>query len=103
MNPLDAILCMSKLNVVESETVKTFYALLGPFNHHNMSNNEETMSEAFEDEDGEVEEEVNENQCHLCRTHLQTKHYLYDHVQGNHEDYFQGMMEVAARMKNSLI
>ena len=58
--------------------------LLCPFNHNNVSNNKETKSEAFEDEDVEEDEEVNENQCYLCRTQLQTKDDLYDHVQGNH-------------------
>ena len=70
--------------------------LLCPFIHKNVINDEEDSGVMEE----ETQEELNENQCHLCRMQLLTKDYVYKHVQVNHEEYFNGMMEVAARMSN---
>ena len=50
------------------------------------------------DETQTIEDEysINENQCHLCRLQLTTKDDLMDHVEADHEDYFQGVLEYAA-------
>ena len=41
-----------------------------------------------------------ENQCHLCKEELSSKTEVFDHVQREHEDYFQGMLEVMSKPKN---
>ena len=67
--------------------------LLCPLAHQNVINDEEPM----QDEDPkETLQKLNENQCHICRIQLLTKDGLFDNVQANHEEYFNGMMEVAA-------
>ena len=38
-----------------------------------------------------------ENQCHLCKVELSSKNEMFYHVQREHEDYFQGMMEVMSK------
>jgi hypothetical protein len=49
----------------------------------------------MEDEDQEeTHEKLNENHVHICRIQLETKDDLFDHVQADHKEYFDGMMEV---------
>ena len=45
------------------------------------------------------EEEIpfNENDCHLCGLTLALRDKLMEHVENNHEEYFQGIMEIAAK------
>ena len=68
---------------------------------------EESISPNVIDDDSETEDESQEdlieNQCHLCRKHLLSKDDLLDHVQAQHEAYYLGMMEVAAQMSKSNI
>ena len=55
----------------------------------------------MEEENDEIEEEyykLNENQCHLCNGQLTTKYELWEHVERNHEEYFQGMLEMPAEI-----
>ena len=57
----------------------------------------------MEEENDEIEEEyykLNENQCHLCNGQLTTKYELWEHVERNHEEYFQGMLEMAAENRS---
>ena len=68
-----------------------------------MINDEEVTIVDMEDEDQEETLQLNENQCHLCRIQLLTKNDLYNHVEVNHEVYFRGMMDVAAKMSSSNI
>ena len=42
-----------------------------------------------------------ENQCHLCKKELSSKNEKFDHVQREHEEYFQGMLEVMSKPNNS--
>ena len=42
-----------------------------------------------------------ENQCHLCKKELNTKDELFDHVQAEHEEYYNGMLEIAANMSKN--
>ena len=46
-----------------------------------------------------IEEEIypNENQCHLCKLKLASRNDLMDHIEQNHEEYVQGVMEIAER------
>ena len=44
---------------------------------------------------------LKENQCHLCNVVLQCRDDLMEHVETNHEEYFQGMMEVAAEARRN--
>ena len=46
-----------------------------------------------------VEEEIalDANQCHLCGLKLASRNEVMEHVEKNHEAYFQGIMEIAAR------
>ena len=37
---------------------------------------------------------VNENQCHLCKNQFESKDDVFYHVQMNHVEYFNGMMEI---------
>jgi tRNA U54 and U55 pseudouridine synthase Pus10 len=58
----------------------------------------------MKDEDQEqTQDKLDENQCHICRSQLETKDDLFDHVQANHEEYFDGIMDVAAKMSSSAI
>jgi len=54
------------------------------------------------EEDGVDEDDsvINENQCHLCKKQLSTKDELWDHVESVHVDYFQEMVEMAAKMRS---
>ena len=49
-----------------------------------------------EEEDDEDYYKLNENQCHLCKEQLTTKDELWEHVERNHVEYFQGKLEMAA-------
>ena len=39
---------------------------------------------------------LNENQCHLCRLQLSSRNEVMDHVEVEHKEYFQGVLEYAA-------
>ena len=63
-------------------------------------NDEKDNLESDEDEE-EFDEtaDISENQCHLCREQFTSKDEHIDHVRSEHVVYYQGMLEVAARMR----
>ena len=50
--------------------------------------------------DDDEEDSLNGNQCHLCMRQLNTKDDLYHHMEVYHEDFYQGIMEVARAMSH---
>ena len=62
------------------------------------SNQTESVESSESDED-EQNETCNENQCHLCQEQLLSRDDLWDHVQANHREYYQGMLEFCAAAK----
>ena len=55
------------------------------------------------DDDSEIIEDeynLNENQCHLCRKQLLSRDEVMDHVEIEHQEYFQGVLEYAAADKS---
>ena len=68
-------------------------------NEHHVESN---IADATDEEDGVAEDDytVNENQCHLCKKQLSTKDELWDHVECVHVEYFQEMVEMAAKMRS---
>ena len=53
-------------------------------------------NEHVEEEEVEEDYQLSENQCHLCKHQLLTKDELWQHVELNHQEYFQDMRELAA-------
>ena len=62
--------------------------------------NEQITSEGNVDYD--EEDSLNGNKCHLCMKQLNTKDDLYNHMERYHEDFYQGIMEVAQLMSHPL-
>ena len=68
---------------------------------------EETSSDNIEDitEESSTEDEnsfaIGENQCHLCEKEFETKDDRFDHVQAEHQEYYNGMLEVVANANMS--
>ena len=57
---------------------------------------EQTVDEEIEDS---VEQSpIYRKQCHLCHTFLNPEDNLVDHMETNHREYFDGMMEATAEM-----
>ena len=54
-------------------------------------------------QDSEDDESFNpcENQCHLCRKKLESQDDLWDHVEKEHKEYYNGMLEVAANQSKT--
>ena len=69
--------------------------------HEHEQEDENEYEQDAEIETIEDEYSLNENQCHLCKMQLTTKDDLMDHVEADHKDYFQGMLEYAAANRNS--
>ena len=42
-----------------------------------------------------------ENQCHICRKQCKCKDDLFNHVEREHVEYFNGMLEAAANLSNT--
>ena len=68
----------------------------GPSENYN--NNEDITN--VSDDDNDDSYEFVENQCHLCKLQLLNRDDLYQHIETNHEDYHQGMLELIANRKN---
>ena len=75
------------------------------FSHNNVEepnveeiiDEEHLVEEQIDDEDVEIDyDQLKKNQCHLCYDQLSTKDELWIHVENNHVEYFQGMLEFAA-------
>ena len=62
------------------------------FTHSREANNEQDL-ETVETDDDEEDFMPNENQCHLCKHQLTTKDDLWEHVEANRTEYFEGMLE----------
>ena len=79
------------------------------FGHTDMAN--QSSIKIFEDvsEESDMDEESEDifvpdgNRCHLCQIRLNNRDDLFDHVQRDHEEYYNGMMEVAANLNTSLL
>jgi len=71
------------------------------FSHEHQENyeKEEDLETISDDGDGESYE-LAENQCHLCKLQLQSRDDLYYHVETQHEDYHQGVLELIATRRN---
>ena len=41
-----------------------------------------------------------ENQCHVCKQKLESHDDFWDHVQRQHEEYYNGVLEAAANLYN---
>ena len=54
------------------------------------------------DETVEEEISVNINQCHICCLKLASRNKVMDHVEKIHVEYFQGVMEIAARNRTEI-
>ena len=72
-------------------------------NQKPIENVEDVLEESVSDEESEDLFVHSENQCHLCRKRLNTKDELFEHVQKDHEEYYNGLMEVAAYLNTSLL
>ena len=49
--------------------------------------------EELESDSEDQDDCLNENQCHTCRKQLNLKDNLYQHVESEHEAYFQGILD----------
>ena len=65
------------------------------FGHLEVNSDNEASSEDV------VDERCDENQCHICRKILESTDDLWDHVQTEHEQYFNGMLEAAANLSKT--
>ena len=54
-----------------------------------------------DDEDLDLSCEIVENQCHLCKLQLQNRDDLFSHVELDHVEYHQEMMEIIANRRNT--
>ena len=54
--------------------------------------------------DETVEEEIslNGNQHHLCGLKLTSRNDMMEHVENNHVEYFQGIMEISERNRTGV-
>ena len=54
-----------------------------------------------DDEESDDSYEFIENQCHLCKLQLHNRDDLYNHVETDHQEYHQGMLEIVANRRNN--
>ena len=59
-----------------------------------------TLDEEIDDASKDAVEQtpIYRKQCHLCHTFLNPEDNLVDHMEANHREYFDGMMEATAEM-----
>ena len=65
---------------------------------------EEEICDVDEEESNAEDEEYPElaaNQCHLCRKHCESRDDNIEHVKNEHTEYYEGIVEMAASMKNN--
>ena len=81
-----------------SKTPCPFSAIGCKFAHENEANEEhiENVEDDEEVEDVEDEYILDQNECHLCHLKLSSRDDLWEHVENQHVEYFQGMLEFAA-------
>ena len=69
------------------------------FNHEQQEKDENDEDLETVSDDDESYEFV-ENQCHLCKLQLNSRDELYYHVETQHTEYHQGMLEIIANRRN---
>ena len=70
---------------------------------HGPEASDEPVIETIQDvEDEEEYSQLSESQCHLCHLHCKSRDDNFEHVKNEHEEYYQGILEMTGRM-NSLI
>ena len=62
-------------------------------NNEDLDNDDEVCDESYE---------LNENQCHLCKLQMLNRDDFYKHVETEHPEYHQGMMEIVENMRNNM-
>ena len=77
-------------NFFLSKTPCPFSDIWCKFAHENEANKDPI--ENFEDDDYSLDK----NECHLCHLKLSSSDDLWEHVENQHVEYFQGMIEYAA-------
>ena len=93
---------LKKHGIIHTEKTKKCHYFLNkkpcPFNNIGckFAHDDEVIEEPNENETTEDAYTANKNQCHLCSIQLSSRDELMEHVETNHEEYFQGVMEVAA-------
>ena len=71
------------------------------FNHEQQEKDENDEDlEIVSDDDNGDSYELAENQCHLCKLQLHSRDELYYHVETQHVEYHQGMLEIIANRRN---
>ena len=96
---------LKKHKLIHTERTKTCHFFLSktpcPFSSigckfaHEIQENE--ANEEHDDvEDVEEEYTLEQNECHLCNLKLSSRDDLWEHVENQHVEYFQGMLEFAA-------
>ena len=73
------------------------------FSHEHKPSKNDNIDEDRDndDEGGDESYELNENQCHLCKLQMLNRDDLYQHVETDHPEYHQGMMEIVENMRNN--
>ena len=94
---------MKKHELIHTKRTKTCNFFLSktpcPFNDigckfgHENEANKDTIENA---EDVEDEYSLDMNECHLCHLKLSSRDDLWEHVENQHVEYFQGMIDYAA-------
>ena len=74
-----------------------FYEIGCKFLHADENNEHLDDIETVEDEISQ-----NGNQCHLCGLKLTSRNDMMDHVENNHVEYFQGIMEISERNRTEV-
>ena len=99
--PYDELGCMFLHIRAEQCTFQHCSNKLCQFRHDNQIETIDACEEMVVNDRSDVEEEpIKENQCHLCMNQMDSKDNLMSHMERNHEEYFNGMMEVAAMMSS---
>ena len=57
---------------------------------------------ANDDEDLDLSCEFVENQCHLCKLQLPNRDDLFNHLEADHLEYHQEMLEIIANRRNQI-
>ena len=80
------------------------YAAIGyKFGHEpSHKGNIDKDTTANDDEDFNLSCEIVENQCHLCKWQLPNREDLFSHVESEHVEYHNEMMEIIATRRNTI-
>ena len=96
--PYEDLGCMFLHITAEQCTFQNCKNQLCQFRHDKLIENVDEKNDEEVDKDyNDVEEEpINKNQCHLCMNQMDSEDKLWNHIDMNHEEYFNGLMEAAA-------